>query len=140
MSEFNYRSKSLSVRAFQPDHVTATLSTVYGRDERTVVTVAHFPQTAEDAEQQCDEFYSLEISLRGNNYPYSNSTISAHLTREDIERLHNATGGLLALTDGAERGAAHSRVSLDPQDEIKYCENCKENERAEGFDTCQCPA
>ena len=119
MSEFSYSKNGLSVRGYAPDHVTATLSGIYGRDVRTIVTVAHFPQSEEGAENPCHEFYSLDLTLRGNEAPYGSTTIAAHLTREDIERLHFATGELLAQSEGLKRGAAHSRVVCDPDEEEK---------------------
>jgi hypothetical protein len=138
-AEFSYSENGLRVRSYTAGHVTASLSGMFDRETRTVVTVAHFPQSAEGAENPCHEFYSLEISINANEAPYNTSAIGAHLTREDIERLHFATGELLAQSEGLKRGAAHSRVVCDPQDEEKNagCDSCGVNDRAEGFDTCQ---
>ncbi|KKM70965.1 hypothetical protein LCGC14_1435310 [marine sediment metagenome] len=124
MSEFNYRKNGLSVNQYGADHVSARLNTLHGRDERTVVIVSHFPQAAEGAENQSDEFYSVDIEVLSDKPPYNHTAISAHLTREDIERLHFVTGRLLAQSAGMGRGAAHSRVVGDPQDEEKTCQDC----------------
>jgi hypothetical protein len=140
MGEFSYHNNGLHVNQYGSDHICAQLSTLYGHDDaRTVVEVAHFPQAAAGAENQCGEFYALEIKVLGKGEPYSSTSVAAHLSREDIERLHFATGELLAQSKGLERGAAHCRVVCDPQDEAKNagCDSCGVNDRAEGFDTCQ---
>lgn len=124
MSQFSYRNNGLHVNEYGPDHICAQLSTLYGsEDSRTVIEVAHFPQALAGAENQCGEFYAVEIKVRGKNDPYSSTSVAAHLSREDIERLHFATGEILAQAKGLERGAAHSRVVCDPLDE-KECEEC----------------
>jgi hypothetical protein len=116
MSEFRYSKNGLSVNQYAPDHTSATLHTLYGRDGRTVVEAAHFPQAEEGAENPCGEFYSFEIKVLGDKAPYSSTSIGAHLSREDIEAIHFATGEILAQSEGLGRGAAHSRVICDPQD------------------------
>ncbi len=116
MSEFSYSKNGLSVSQYGSDHVCAQLSTRYGRDQRTIVEVAHFPQASAGAENQCGE-YALEIKVLGSAEPFSSTSVAAHLSREDIERLHRATGALLARSEGIGRGGEHSRVVCDPQDE-----------------------
>lgn len=123
MSEFRYEKNGLTVNQYAPDHVSARLSTIHGRNERTVVRVSHYPQAAEGAENQCPEFYSLDIEVLADKAPYSRTAISAHLSREDVERLHFATGRLLEKSAGKGRGAEHSRVVWDPQDE-ETCQDC----------------
>lgn len=138
MSEFSYRNNGLHVNQYGSDHICAQLSTLYQGDCRTVVEVAHFPQAIAGAENQCGEFYAVEIKVRGKNEPYTSTSISAHLSREDIERLHFATGEILAQSKGLERGAAHSRVICDPEDEENAgCDKCGTYDRVEGSNFCE---
>lgn len=98
-----------------------------GENSNTVVTASHHPKSAPGDENPCPEYYNLAVTQQAQTpkrgeckgTDYINDGIAMFLTREDIERIHFATGELLAQSEGLQEGAASVRIVCDPREEAK---------------------
>ena len=123
MSEFRVKCRSVQFDQFSETHSSVSAHFDHGgSNSNTVVTASHHPKSAPGDEHPCPEYYNLSV-LHSDQERASRRHVSDEvglfLTREDIERIHFATGELLAQSDGLAEGAASVRVSLDPREEAK---------------------
>lgn len=130
MADFSYSKRGVSLNQYSDEHMSVSMHAQGDRhaDSSVTVTATHHPQSAEDAERQCHEFYSIEIAHRVQTAKDSgdfslkvrtSDSISAFLDRDAIEALHFATGELLAQSEGLGRGAASGRVVAEAGAEHK---------------------
>ena len=128
MSEFRVKCRQIQFQQYSDEHASVSAHFDHGgKDSNTTVTASHNPGSAPGAEKPCPEYYNLSVGhtdqtrVRGecNGIAYLSDEVSMFLTREDIERIHFATGELLAQSEGIEKGAASVRVVCDPREEKK---------------------
>lgn len=127
MGKFSYSERGISFNQYSDEHVGIDLHAQKDRGTGVEVeaTVAHHPQTAEDAERQCHEFYSVSLtsrqetckssgdfSLRG----HTNDSVTAYLDRDAILALHAALGEIIEQSEGLSRGAASGRAVVKASD------------------------
>jgi hypothetical protein len=130
MSEFRVKCRSIQFQQYSETH--SSVSTHFdmgGENSNTVVTASHHPKSAPGDENPCHEFYNLSVSHTAEvRVPHTDrrehvsDEVSMFLRREDIERIHFATGEMLAQSEGLEQGAASVRIVCDPREEAKTAE------------------
>lgn len=126
MSEFRVKCRDIQFQQYSETHSSVSAHFDHGgKRSNTVVTATHHPKSLPTDESFCHEFYSLSVGhtnaipKRGacNGDDHVSDEIAMFLSREDIERIHFATGELLAQSEGLQEGAASVRVVCDPRDE-----------------------
>jgi hypothetical protein len=131
MSEFRVKCRDIQFQQYSETHSSVSAHFDHGgKDSNTIVTASHHPKSADDAEHFCHEFYNLtvgrtdQVGKRGacNGGEHVSDEMSMFLTRADIERIHFATGEMLAQSEGLEQGAASVRIVCDPREEAKTAE------------------
>lgn len=123
MSEFSYKKRGLQITQFSDTHVAAAMHT-NNRGGEVEVVASHHPQTAEGAENPCEEFTTVEFTHRqetrkeSGDFSLTGRTsdgFTFYGTLDDVEALHFALGELLEQSRGLQRGAASVRVIGKPQ-------------------------
>jgi hypothetical protein len=140
MSEFRIKSRSVQFNQFSETHSSVSAHFDHGAStSNTVVTASHHPKSAR-SEEFCPEYYNLTVRHSDQDRSskrHVSDEISMFLTREDMERIHFATGELLAQSEGLEDGAASARVVCDPREEDNAgCDSCGTNDRAPDSNLC----
>lgn len=130
MSEMTFSKRGVQLSVYSDTHTGVTVHADRSGESNTVVTASHNPGTLPGAENSCPEYYSLDVSTQAqiatrgacNGHEYVSDNIGMFLDRATIERIHFATGELLAQSEGMERGAASVRIVCDPREEAKATE------------------
>ncbi len=123
MGKFSYSERGITFNQYSDEHTGIDLHAQ--KDCEVTAAVAHHPQTAEDAERQCHEFYSVSLTSRQETCKESgdfslrgrtNDSVTAYLDRDAILALHAALGEIIEQSEGLTRGAASGRVEVKASD------------------------